>query len=34
MKGETDQKDWKAWLKQNKKEENKDKELLGLLPEE
>ena len=34
MKKEAEPKDWKAWLEQNKKEEDKDNELLGLLPEE
>ncbi len=34
MKGEADQKDWKAWLERNRKDGGKENELLGLLPEE
>lgn len=34
MKGDAEPKDWKAWLEQNRKEGDKDNELLGLLPEE
>ena len=34
MKGEAEPKGWKEWLEQNRKEGDKDNELLGLLPEE
>ena len=34
MKNEAESKDWKAWLERNRKDGDKENELLGLLPEE